>query len=77
MTQDHTLVTEGPYRWVRHPMYTALFATFVGLALISASWLILILVVAAILVLYARIGKEEAMMIEQYMQRTGRLLPHW
>jgi protein-S-isoprenylcysteine O-methyltransferase Ste14 len=56
----------------------------VGLALVSASWLILILVVAAILVLYARIGKEEAMMIVQfgdeyraYMQCTGRLLPHW
>jgi protein-S-isoprenylcysteine O-methyltransferase Ste14 len=63
-------------------MYTALFAAFAGLALISASWLIGFLVAAAILVLYARIGKEEAMMIEQfgdeyrtYMQRTGRLLP--
>jgi protein-S-isoprenylcysteine O-methyltransferase Ste14 len=55
---------------------------FVGLALISASWLIVIPVVAAILVLYARLGKEETMMTEQfgaeyraYMQRTGRLLP--
>jgi protein-S-isoprenylcysteine O-methyltransferase Ste14 len=55
-----------------------------GLALVSASWLIVILVVAAILVLYARIGKEEAMMIDQfgaeyraYMQRAGRLLPRW
>jgi protein-S-isoprenylcysteine O-methyltransferase Ste14 len=84
LKQNHTLITKGPYRWIRHPMYTALFAAFVGLALISASWLIVILVVAAILVLYARIGKEEAMMIEQfgaeyraYMRRTGRLLPHW
>jgi protein-S-isoprenylcysteine O-methyltransferase Ste14 len=82
LRQNHALITEGPYRWVRHPMYTALFSFFVGLALISASWLIVILVVAAILVLYARIGKEETMMSEQfgdeycaYMQRTGRLLP--
>jgi len=82
LKQNHTLITAGPYRWVRHPMYTALFAAFVGLALVSASWLIVILVVAAILVLYARIGKEETMMVEQfgaeyraYMQRTGRLLP--
>jgi protein-S-isoprenylcysteine O-methyltransferase Ste14 len=65
-------------------MYTALFSFFVGLALISASWLIVVLVVAAILVLYARIGKEETMMIEQfgaeyraYMRRTGRFLPCW
>ncbi len=84
LKQNHTLIAEGPYRWVRHPMYTALFAAFVGLALISASWLIVILVVAAILVLYARIGKEETMMIEQfgdeyraYMRRTGRFLPRW
>ena len=39
-------------------MYTTLFSFFVGLALTS-SWLIVILVAAAILVLYARIGKEE------------------
>jgi protein-S-isoprenylcysteine O-methyltransferase Ste14 len=83
LRQNHALIAEGPYRWVRHPMYTALFGFFVGLALVSASWLIVILVVAAILVLYARIGKEETMMIDQfgdeyraYMQRTGRFLPH-
>jgi protein-S-isoprenylcysteine O-methyltransferase Ste14 len=82
LKQNHTLITEGLYRWVRHPMYTALFGFFVGLALISASWLIVVLVVAAVLVLYARIDKEETMMIDQfgdeyraYMQRTGRFLP--
>jgi len=55
---------------------------FVGLGLLSASWLIVPLLVASILLLYARIGKEEAMMIERfgnehraYMQRTGRFLP--
>ncbi len=82
--EKHSLVTGGPYRWARHPMYTALFTFFVGLALISACWLIVLLVVIAIAVLYARIGKEEAMMIEQfgdeyrkYMNRTGRFLPRW
>jgi protein-S-isoprenylcysteine O-methyltransferase Ste14 len=62
-------------------MYTALFSFFVGLALVSASWLVVLLVVAAIFVLYARIGKEETMLIEQfgneyraYMQQTGRFL---
>ena len=82
LKQNHTLIAEGPYRWVRHPMYTALFSFFVGLALISASWLVVVLIVVAILVLYARIGKEETMMIEQfgdeyraYLRRTGRFLP--
>jgi protein-S-isoprenylcysteine O-methyltransferase Ste14 len=59
-----------------------LFAFFVGVSLISAFWLIVLLVVGSILMLYMRLDKEEAMMIEQfgdayraYMRRTGRLLP--
>ncbi len=80
--EKHTLVTGGPYRWARHPMYTALFSFFAGLAFISASWLIVLLVAASIAVLYTRIGKEEVMMVEQfgdeyreYMKHTGRFLP--
>jgi protein-S-isoprenylcysteine O-methyltransferase Ste14 len=82
LREEHTLVTTGPYRWARHPMYTALFSFFVGLALVSATWLIVLLVVAATFVLVVRIDKEEVMMIEQfgdeyraYMQQTGRFLP--
>jgi protein-S-isoprenylcysteine O-methyltransferase Ste14 len=82
LQEGHTLVTSGPYRWVRHPMYAVLFAFFVGVSLISAFWLIVPLVVGSILMLYMRLDKEEAMMIEQfgdayraYMRRTGRLLP--
>jgi protein-S-isoprenylcysteine O-methyltransferase Ste14 len=82
LKEEHTLVTSGPYRWARHPMYTALFGFFAGLVLVSASWLVALLVVAAIFVLCARVGEEEMMMTEQfgdeyriYMQRTGRFLP--
>jgi protein-S-isoprenylcysteine O-methyltransferase Ste14 len=83
LKDEHTLITSGPYHWVRHPMYTALFGFFAGLVLVSASWLIALLVVVAVFVLYARLGKEEALMIEQFgdeyrasMQQTGRFLPH-
>ncbi len=79
---EHVLVTKGPYRWVRHPMYSAIFAFFVGGCLVSANWLLLALAVAGATALYARISKEEAMMLERfgeeyraYMRRTGRLLP--
>ncbi len=82
LQEEHTLVTSGPYRWVRHPMYMVLFGFFVGILLISAFWPVAPLVAVSILMLYTRIGKEETMMIEQfgdtyraYMRRTGRLLP--
>ena len=84
LREEHQLVTSGPYRWVRHPMYTVLFSFFIGLTLLSASWLVFALVAASIVVLYRRIGIEEGMMIEQfgdeyraYMKYTGRLLPQF
>lgn len=82
LRKEHTLITNGPYCSVRHPMYTALLGLSLGITLASASWPIILLGVATILLLYARIGKEEALMLERfgdeyrvYMRRTGRLLP--
>lgn len=81
--EGHTLVTHGPYRWVRHPMYTVLVLFFLGLLLISANWMVGIPALIALpLILVKRLGSEEALMIEQfgsdyreYMKRTGRFLP--
>lgn len=80
---QHTLVTHGPYRWVRHPMYTVLFAFGVGLMLVTANGVVggpMAVALAGIAAL--RVSKEEALMIErfgddyrEYMRRTGRFLP--
>jgi protein-S-isoprenylcysteine O-methyltransferase Ste14 len=83
--RGHVLVTEGPYRYVRHPMYSAFFVTAIGLFLLSANWFIGVLPVAAVTWMYlARVSSEEEMMIEQfgeayrqYMKKTGRLWPRW
>ena len=82
LQDDHRLVTDGPYRWVRHPMYSVLIGLMIALGLISANWLIILLCAFRIAVLYARIGNEEAMMISRfgdqyraYMRTTGRLVP--
>jgi protein-S-isoprenylcysteine O-methyltransferase Ste14 len=83
LREGHTLVTEGPYRWVRHPMYTALILFVIAWFLASANWLVGlpgVLGLAAILI--NRVDREEALMIEQfgdqyraYAQSTGRFLP--
>lgn len=81
--QDHVLVTHGPYRFIRHPMYSAFFLSAIGFFLLSANWFIAALYLSAVAFMYFdRVSSEEAMMVErfgdsykQYMITTGRLCP--
>jgi protein-S-isoprenylcysteine O-methyltransferase Ste14 len=77
-----TLVTSGPYRYVRNPIYLGAFTFIVALALVAASWLVLLPALALIALFYAQIGKEETMLIDrfgdeyrEYMKRTPRFIP--
>lgn len=59
------LVADGPYRYVRHPLYFGSIVATVGTALI-ASRLGFIILVVALPLLYARlVGREEAQLAEQ------------
>lgn len=80
--QEHRLVTAGPYRWIRHPLYTIATMFFLGLALMIDSLLTGLLALAAILILARRTDSEEQNLIAKfgdeyraYMARTGRFLP--
>lgn len=84
LREEHTLVTNGPYRYVRHPMYTAIAIFGLGLLVLApANWLILLPGVLGFAVLMAvRIRHEEDVMVERfgdvyrdYVRRTGRFLP--
>lgn len=80
---DHVLVTWGPYRWVRHPMYAVMLLGFVGYLLLTANWFIGGAGLAVLLaVIIFRTPHEEAMLLaafgdqyRDYMARTGRYLP--
>jgi protein-S-isoprenylcysteine O-methyltransferase Ste14 len=83
ITRQHSLITTGVYRHIRHPMYTAhlLWAIAQGFLLSNwlAGWAFLVLSIPLYVI---RIPKEEQMMLEhfgeeyrQYMGRTGRLIP--
>lgn len=80
--EEQTLVTHGPYQWVRHPMYAVLSGFYLCAALVAANSLIGFVSVGIVVQFWTRIEPEEHMMIEHfgdayrhYMQHTGRLLP--
>lgn len=83
MMKEQTLITSGPYQYIRHPIYTAFILILSSPLLISANWLIgLCWLGMTILEVVSRIRFEEALMIEffgdqyhEYMKKTGRLLP--
>ena len=83
LRSEHTLIEAGPYRFVRHPMYTSGFLLFGGLGLVALNPALggPPLLALGLLVLL-RLPDEEAMMAERfgdawraYAGRTGRLLP--
>jgi protein-S-isoprenylcysteine O-methyltransferase Ste14 len=80
--EDHKLVTDGLYGYLRHPRYLSIIMFNVGISLVYRSWLALILVAALTLVLLWRIYDEEAFMHQEfwteweaYSRRSWRLIP--
>lgn len=80
--QEHSLVMSGPYRWIRHPLYTFATLFYASLGLMAANWFIPLMALVIFVMLALRTPKEEDNLIERfgeeyqrYMQRTGRFLP--
>jgi protein-S-isoprenylcysteine O-methyltransferase Ste14 len=79
----HELITEGVYRYVRHPMYSAFFLWAVAQLLLLPNWVAGISGLIGFGILYSfRIGREEQLMLEAfgeqyraYMERTARIVP--
>jgi protein-S-isoprenylcysteine O-methyltransferase Ste14 len=81
--ENQVLVETGPYRWMRHPIYTAYLLSYIGGGLLSSNWVLTVVpVLMYAIMVVIRMGKEEKIMEEQFGQRyieyekkTGRLLP--
>lgn len=77
-----TLVTHGPYRWVRHPFYVTAALLMISVTLLTANWLIGLSSLLVLSLLAIRTPKEEQMLIARfgdeyrsYMASTGRFCP--
>jgi protein-S-isoprenylcysteine O-methyltransferase Ste14 len=80
--QDHELIERGPYRWVRHPIYTGLLIAFVGTAISRGEWRGLLAVAIVFAGLWRKLKLEERWMIEtfgdaylRYRERVRALIP--
>lgn len=82
--RNHSLITSGPYRFIRHPMYLAFYLIVFAQLLVSSNWVVGFYGVSAWSLLYfIRIPSEEKMLKEKfgdeynkYKEKTGRILPH-
>ena len=81
--ERHDLVTSGPYRWVRHPLYLTGLALFLSVGLMAANGFLLLWTMVALLgVRLVVVPREEAALVlkfgdeyRRYQARTGLLLP--
>ncbi|MEO8165315.1 MAG: isoprenylcysteine carboxylmethyltransferase family protein [Betaproteobacteria bacterium] len=80
--KDHSLVTTGPYCYVRHPFYVAGAVSLMGGSLVTANWLIFVSGCLPLAFLFARTRTEEQKLIDRfgdeyrnYMATTGKFLP--
>jgi len=82
LKEEHELVEHGPYRFVRHPIYTGMLIMFFATALLQRH----LAGFAGVLLLFAsfwiKLGREEKLMLEQfperyraYQQRAKRIIP--
>jgi protein-S-isoprenylcysteine O-methyltransferase Ste14 len=83
LLSGQALVTTGPYRWVRHPIYTAFLIILSAPLLLTANWLVgLLWIGSTALEVVSRVRYEEALLADafgddynRYAAHTGRLLP--
>jgi protein-S-isoprenylcysteine O-methyltransferase Ste14 len=78
----HTMVSAGPYRWVRHPFYVSVALCVLANGLAAANWFLLLTgsVVVILLVLRTRTEEEKLLLrfgdsYRTYIEQTGRFLP--
>lgn len=82
-SKSRKIITSGPYRYIRHPIYAASFITLIGFFMLSANWLLVGIPLIILILFYAsKIPREEGELIANfgkkyldYKKITGGLIP--
>ncbi|MBX5437593.1 MAG: isoprenylcysteine carboxylmethyltransferase family protein [Alicyclobacillaceae bacterium] len=83
LPEAHRLVRTGPYRYVRHPLYTAYSLAFIGACIGAMRVSMWLLFAGFVLLQRVRAGAEERVLLaafpeyEAYAAATGRFWPKW
>jgi len=82
LKRDHELIVNGPYAFVRHPIYTGILLALSGTALAVGEWRAALAVVLAAAAFWRKLGIEETVMRRQfgeayarYAERVPALIP--
>jgi protein-S-isoprenylcysteine O-methyltransferase Ste14 len=79
--QDPELVTSGPYKYIRHPIYSGILLAMLGTAIVSTLFWLIIFAVTGLYFVYSAV-EEEKLMVKQfpkvypaYKSKTKMLIP--
>ena len=82
--REHSLVTRGPYRWVRHPFYVCAGLLVFASSVMAANWFLFAASTVFLALIVLRTRKEEANLLARfgddyraYLERTGRFWPRF
>jgi protein-S-isoprenylcysteine O-methyltransferase Ste14 len=83
LVEGHVLIEDGPYRFVRNPIYTGMFGMLVATGLLGMHWALLALAIVLFAVgTYVRVRVEERLLrgafgvrFEEYARRVWVLIP--
>jgi protein-S-isoprenylcysteine O-methyltransferase Ste14 len=70
LSEDHELITTGPYRWIRHPIYASMFGMLLATGLAKSWWPLLVAgVVLFIIGTEIRVRAEEGLLAARFGQK--------
>ena len=80
---NHEIIQTGPYKWVRHPMYSTGFLYLIGAGLVAGNvWVLVLPSISFGILVFLRIQDEEKMLeqiqnqeYQKYQQQSKKFIP--